>query len=164
MLEKLIAYLKNISSVVSAASVIILVILIVSEIIARTFFSYSFLVIDELSGYLMLICVFWGLVYSFDSGSFVRVEFMYEKYRGLTKKIADVILSLVIMAYGIILNYVVFKLVRTSYELNSTSPTILEAPLYIPQAMMFLGLLVFNLYLILTFFKQCIALREKGEG
>ena len=163
MIDKQIALLRKISASIAAISIIILMIMTVAEVVARTFFSYSFLVVDELSGYIMAICVFFGLVYSFDSNSFVRVELLYEKYKGLPKKIIDLILLIILIVYSYGLNYFMFKLVKSSFLLDSTAPTILETPIYIPQFITLLGLIIYNLYLLLVLLKQFQSFGKENE-
>ena len=62
---------------ISVAAILIMAVMEILEIFARSFFNFSFLVVDEFAGYLMSCMVFMGLANSYHAGSFVRVEALY---------------------------------------------------------------------------------------
>ena len=145
--------LRVISQAVSSVSVIVMMIIVMMEIVARTFFQYSFLVMDEMSGYLMAATVFLGAVYAFDSGSFIRVEFLYEKSPEIVKRVLNIVFAAVVLVYCFLLTYYMIRLNLSDYRLGSTSTSILRTPLYIPKLSMSFGMVMFDLYLVLYFFR-----------
>ena len=112
---------------ISVAAILIMAVMEILEIFARSFFNFSFLVVDEFAGYLMSCMVFMGLANSYHAGSFVRVEAVYSKFKGKFKRILDgvytfilIIFTAVFVYYSILLNYKSFDrgLVSTGYYMT----------------------------------------------
>ena len=145
MLDKTMEAIRKFTLNISVAAILIMAVMEILEIFARSFFNFSFLVVDEFAGYLMSCMVFMGLANSYHEGSFVRVEAVYSRFKGRFKRILDGV-------YTFILNYKSFEreLVSTGYYMT---------PLAIPQFFMSLGIILFFIYLILDFVKM---IKTKG--
>ncbi|MBP1932132.1 TRAP transporter small permease [Ammoniphilus resinae] len=154
MIDSMIQRLKSASITLSVAALFLMVLMVMVEITARTFFQFSFLVVDEMAGYLMVAMVFLGLIYSFDSESFVRVEAFYSKYTGKFKSTIDLIFLIIVFIYSSTLTYYIVKLNISSYQLESKSFSYIQTLLYIPQLSMSIGLIGFCLYLVLVILKK----------
>jgi len=146
--------LKLASITLSVTALFLMVLMVMVEITARTFFQFSFLVVDEMAGYLMVAMVFLGLIFSFDSESFVRVEAFYSNYTGKFKSTIDLIFLIIILIYSSTLTYYIVKLNISSYQLESKSFSYIQTLLYIPQLSMSIGLIGFCLYLVLVILKK----------
>lgn len=144
---------------VSVVAILIMAVMEIVEIFARSFFNFSFLVVDEFAGYLMSCMVFTGLANSYYSGSFVRVEAIYGRFAGKFKDKIDFVYTIILLVftavfgyYSVLLNYksLVKGLVSTGYYMT---------PLAIPQFFMSFGIVMFFVYLVLDVIKQ---IKEKG--
>jgi TRAP-type C4-dicarboxylate transport system permease small subunit len=132
----------------------IMVLLIMVEVILRNLFGISTLIADEMSGYLLVVIVFWGATISFESESFVRVEVLYSKYGPKIRKIMDCLFLFFAIVFSVTLSIFLWKLTIDSLRLNSTSNSIVQTPLFIPQLFMSFGIGLFDLYLVLKWVQR----------
>lgn len=156
MIRKLNTY----SMILSVTALLVMVLMVVVEILARTFFMYSFLVVDEMVGYLMVTIVFLGLIFSFDNDGFVRVESFYSRFTNKVRWIVDILFLFFLFLYSSTLTYYIVKLNFRSYVMESKSFSSLQTLLYIPQLSMSIGIFSFTLYVVLVLSKKLI----RGRG
>lgn len=121
---------------------------------------YSFLVVDEMVGYLMVTIVFLGLIFSFDNDGFVRVESFYSRFTNKVRWIVDILFLFFLFLYSSTLTYYIVKLNFRSYVMESKSFSSLQTLLYIPQLSMSIGIFSFTLYVVLVLSKKLI----RGRG
>lgn len=146
--------------ILSVTALLVMVLMVVVEILARTFFMYSFLVVDEMVGYLMVTIVFLGLIFSFDNDGFVRVESFYSRFTNKVRWIVDILFLFFLFLYSSTLTYYIVKLNFRSYVMESKSFSSLQTLLYIPQLSMSIGIFSFTLYVVLVLSKKLI----RGRG
>lgn len=157
MKNNMIHWIDNISKVagqVSALFMVLIVVLINVEIVVRTLSNTSTFIADEYSGYFLVAVVLLGLAYALKHDAHIRVEVIRTRLGGKSKRIVDVMASL----FGIILTlYVAYHAVlmtKDAYVLEMTADSISETPIFIPQIVIPLGLLVFALQLIATLIRR----------
>lgn len=122
-----------------------LTILILVEIIGRSFFDYSTMLADEYSGYLYLAIVFLGLGYTFDENGHIRISLITSRLNKNKNRIIDIIVSIIllcILCYGIYYGYLYMY---DSYEMEMVSESVSETPIYLTQIPMVIGLGLFIL-------------------
>lgn len=122
-----------------------LTILILVEIIGRSFFDYSTMLADEYSGYLYLGVVFLGLGYTFDENGHIRISLITSRLNKNKNRIIDIIVSIIllcILCYGIYYGYLYMY---DSYEMEMVSESVSETPIYLTQIPMVIGLGLFIL-------------------
>ncbi len=93
MLSRLKALSKGLSTAgayISSTLLVLLVILIMTEIIGRSFFDYSTMLADEYSGYLYLAAVFFGLAYTFEQGGHIRINLLTSRFSEKVQNWVDV--------------------------------------------------------------------------
>ncbi|MCM3716513.1 TRAP transporter small permease [Alkalihalobacillus oceani] len=163
MIDRLIKGILTGSSFIASVTLLFMMIIIVGEIIARVLFSHSFQVVHELSAYLLVAIIFVGAAFSFQSGSFVRIEILREKYPHKIKKIIEMIFMAILLIYLAVLTYFISILTINSYTLGSSSTSVMRTPLYLPQSLMMFGMLLFFVYVLLRFFKLIIHPGDPNE-
>jgi TRAP-type C4-dicarboxylate transport system permease small subunit len=139
---------------VSALFMVSIVVLINVEIILRALFNTSTLIADEYSGYFLVAVVLMGLAYALKHDAHIRVEVIRTRlgHRGKNRVDAGcTLLGIVITIYAI---YHAVLMAKDAYLLEMTADSISETPLFLPQLMIPLGLILFALQLIATFIRR----------
>ena len=139
------------SNSIGSISIIIMMLMITVEVILRTVAKRSLLIADEYSGYLMAVVVYWGASSAFYSGSFVRVKALFDRFPQKIRKALDMIFYVLFIIFNTFLSYFFFNSVTKILKLGSISSTIARTPLIVPMGFTLVGLLIFELFLIIRF-------------
>lgn len=140
---------------ISGGALVLLCVLVTTEILARNVLNRSTMIADEISGYLNVAVVFFGLAYTIKHDGLIRVELVYKRFRGITKAIADwygVIASLVYS--GIILLFM-SQYAFYAFKNDIRSAEITETPQFIPQLSVVLGTAILVIYLFKFVLRRC---------
>jgi TRAP-type C4-dicarboxylate transport system permease small subunit len=131
-------------------ALLVMVLLISAEVVARLF-HHSFEVVDELGGYLLSAVTFLSLSVALVGGAYHQVEYFHGRLGPRGKALADLTFTLLSLGFALVLEWQLWRLVSRSYASNVTAPTLLGTPLWIPQAVMVLGVaaLIFSLARVL---------------
>lgn len=139
---------------ISAIFMILIVILINTEIIVRSFFDRSTYIADEYSSYFLVAVVLLGLAYALKEQAHIRVEVIRGRLSEQGKRVVDICGILSGLLLTLFITYHSIQMVWDSYSLDITADSISETPLYIPQLMIPIGLLLFALQLIATLIRR----------
>lgn len=151
-------FLNKVSASIAMLLIIYILGHILLEIVLRMFGTSTY-VLDEFVGYAVATLTFLGLGYSLERGSLIRVGLIIERLPSCKRWLFDLfttVTSLVMFAW--IYSYWQTNVLR-SFKRGTTSESIMETPLWIPQGLVLvgLGLLCFTLFthaLILLFRQQ----------
>jgi TRAP-type C4-dicarboxylate transport system permease small subunit len=144
----------QIAGIVSAFFMVSIVVLINVEILLRTLFNTSTLIADEYSGYCLVAVVLMGLAYALKLDAHIRVEVIRTRLGKRSQNLVDAccaLLGIILMIYAI---YHAALMTNDAYLLGMTADSISETPLFLPQIMIPLGLILFALQLIATFIRR----------
>lgn len=131
---------------------------ILLEIVLRMFGTSTY-VLDEFVGYAVATLTFLGLGYSLERGSLIRVGLIIERIPSSKRWLFDLFATVTSLAmFAWIYSYWQTNVLR-SFKRGTTSESIMETPLWIPQGLVLvgLGLLCFTLFthaLIMLFRQQ----------
>lgn len=134
--------ISHLAAGLSSACILITLGLVTISSIKRWLGFGGILGTDEIAGYLLVVIVYFGLAYTFEKDGFVRVELLYQRFRGRFKQLVDIFIHLISLAYWLLLLYYGWELAKTSFHGNVRSVGLLTFPLYIPQGAVVLGLLI----------------------
>lgn len=129
------------------------VFLIGAEVFLRKFFLVSFGGVDEISSYILGICISWSLAYVLFEKMHIRVDVLYSKLSKAIKASLDLLSMFFTLLFIAFLTYFSSMVFFTSIEKSSTANTPLGTPLWIPQSIWFLGFLFFLIIVFLMFLK-----------
>lgn len=160
---KITCLLAKISGVVGAACILIMTLLITVEIIARFVLKSSTLVSDEYSGYLMVFITYWGAAAAFHSGNFVRVEAIFGRFKQSVQDILNKVFEVLFLIFNSYICFYFFQSLEKVFTHNSLSTSISRTPLWIPYGICWLGIFVFELYLISAFIDGIKDLRRNKK-
>ncbi len=122
---------------------------IIVEILLRYFFSTSTFVLDEFVGYGVAAMTFLALGYTFEHNVLIRVNFILLKVRSAlarkTLEISCVVTTLVLCSF--IARYF-WRSISRHFERGSTSETIAQVPLWIPESLILIGLVIFVIQML----------------
>ncbi len=130
-------------AVLASILFLMLVGLIMTEIIGRSFFNYSTMLADEYSGYLYLAAVFLGLAYTFEQEGHIRITILTAKVRPAIRRWADIvagIMATLMLGYAL---YYSWGFMMESHEMGMVSEGVSETPLYLTQIPLVIGLGLF---------------------
>ncbi len=144
-IDRQIGRISLVGRIVSSSLLLMMVILICIEVIGRHFFDFSTLIADEYSAYFFVGCVFFGFVYSFREGHFLRVSVLINRLPELYRSLLHLIASFIGCLLSIIITYEAAKLVYVSITFGSVSIQPTATPLFIPQMLMPIGMLAISL-------------------
>lgn len=146
--------LSEVAGYISAIFMILIVILINAEIIVRSFFDSSTYIADEFSSYFLVAVVLLGLAYALKENAHIRVEVIRGRLPENGKRVFDIVGTLAGLVLTLFITYHSIIMVWDSYSLEITADSISETPLYLPQLMIPIGLLLFALQLIATLIRR----------
>lgn len=126
-----------------------MMLMIVTEVILRTFFHTSTMISEEYAGYFMGIVVFWGAAQALNDGSFVRIQIAYDRYKGRAKKIFDLACDTIVLVFNSYLVYFFYGLVQQAIKYGAVSFGVSRTPLWIPRGILLVGMVIFEITLIL---------------
>lgn len=163
MITKWLKAYSKIAVYICGALIFISVLLITLEVLLRKFFAVSFGGVDEISGYMLGICISWSLAYVLYEKMHIRIDVLYDKLRNKSKAYLDLLSMAFTLLFISFLSYYAGLVAFTSIEKSSVANTPLGTPLWIPQTSWFLGF-VFFLIVILTLFIKALVAVVKGTN
>lgn len=162
VMEKVMEGIRKVTLEISVAAILIMAVLEIVEIFNRSVLNHSLMIVDEYAGYLMSCMVFMGLCHSYNSGSFVRVEAIYGRFKGQFKKYIDVIYTFIMIVFTAVFGYYSVLLNYKSFTKHLVSTGYYMTPLWIPQVFMSIGVICFFIYTIMDLIMKIRNLKEKG--
>ena len=140
--------LNNGLAYLAAVMLAAIVVLILLEIFLWNTFQVSTIIADEYSAYGLAALVFLGAGYTLRNDGHIRITLVVnhvpKAIAGFLKKLAPTISSL-FMGY---LLYYLYKMIAATYRYETTSGTLTDTPIWVPQAIMFVGAVAFFLQLL----------------
>jgi TRAP-type C4-dicarboxylate transport system permease small subunit len=131
-----------------------------AEMIARGAFHFSFEMVDEVGGYLLVALTFFSLSVCQASNGFHRVEFFLARLTERGKLAAYMSFTTLNLIFAVVLDVYLIRLVLQSYEQEAQAMTAMLTPLRIPQATIPLGLTALCFTLLRTLMRDLRAWRE----
>ena len=124
--------------------------IILTEVVLRTFFAKSTHVADELVGYGVGGLSFLALGHSLEKRSLIRMNLLISRFdsRGAPRRVVEAICAVLgILSCSVAFYFFARNVVR-NYERGYVSETIAQIPLWIPEALVAIGLGIFILQLV----------------
>ena len=141
--------------VLAGGALVLLCGLVSIEILARNLLNRSTMIADEISGYLNVAVIFFGLAYTIKHDELIRVGLVYRRFRGVTKAIADWYGVLASLIYSGIILYFMSQYALYSFRNDIRSAEITETPQFIPQLFIVAGTSILVIYLFKFVLRRC---------
>lgn len=147
----------------SALALLALLVLIVVEIVARSIFHTSTFITEEISAYLLIGILFLGVSDAYVSDSLLRVD-LSDAFIGRTaRRLLRIVFDVISLGFVLMLDWAVFSLMWRNFSRNVHAPTLLETPIWIPQALMPLGATLLAVVILGTIVRNLFG-AEQAEG
>lgn len=128
------------------------------EVIARKFLNASLGGADELSGYAFAIFTSFAFVLAAFEKANIRIDLLRNTMPRRIKLLMDVIAAASLLFFVGLMTWRAVLLAVSSFERGSKAITPLSTPLYIPQSLWALGLVIFTCVLATMFVRALIAI------
>jgi len=146
--------LQNFGAYLSSFLFIALTVLIVTEIVSRSFFNVSTMIAGEYSGYFYLASVFFGLGYTFKEDGHIRITILTSKLPTKGRKAIDVFAGTITLALLLFILYYTIKMIIESYRFDMVSETVSETPIYLTQLALPVGIFMFCIAVLAFIIKR----------
>lgn len=148
VLERISYRLAKSAAYLSMVILVYMVLHILLEISLRVFFARSTYVLDEFVGYATASITFLCLAYALNDDALIRVGMLLHKVGKKTRRILELFsVSLTLVVVGSVIYYFWTKTFWRDLMRGTRSESIAEIPLWIPESLAFIGLLLFALQL-----------------
>jgi TRAP-type C4-dicarboxylate transport system permease small subunit len=141
LLEKSCMWICEVAILVMAAIVIL-------EIVSRNLFNYSFEMSDELGGYIIVGITFMSLPVCQVYRSYHHVQFLQARLSPRMQALSHVLFDLLSLLFCVVLVWQLTRFVITTHRSGDVAPTLLATPLWIPQAIMPIGMVAATISLL----------------
>ncbi|MGW8195249.1 MAG: TRAP transporter small permease subunit [Desulforhopalus sp.] len=147
-LLRVVEFLSTAGAVLSGIIFSLMTLLILLEILLRTFFDKSTLIASEYSGYALAAMIYLGMGFSFRKGAHIRITFLRERLQGWSLHLLEIFCTLVGALLCLFSTVFLWEMVHTSLLRGTTAYTVAETPLWIPQAIILVGLIIMTLQIL----------------
>ncbi len=145
-MRKFLDGLYRLASLVAGLLVVFIFVVILAQIVGRQF-GVTIPSANELSGFAMAGAVFFALAPTLRAGAHIRVGVLVRRLRGPTRRGLELGVggfSLLASGYATVQ---LWRLVLDSYSYGDLAPGLLPLPIWIPQSLLAVGLLLFTVAL-----------------
>lgn len=140
---KLIDRISALAAYAAGVILILMVALILYEITLRSFFGASTYVMDEFVGYGVATMTFLSFAATLKDGIFIRVKMGVARMGPATRRLVEIGSCAVGTVLCAFLTWHILRIVIRDFTRGTVSNSIVEVPLWIPEAAMALGLTIF---------------------
>ncbi len=162
-LVKLSDALSDIMANISAVILGLMALVILVEIFLWNMFEKTTLIADEYSAYGLAAIIFLGAGYCLKEKGHIRITLVLGFLPGMVSRIITFIATCVTTLFMGYLWWYLLKMVKSAIRYESTSGTLTNTPLWIPQAIMLIGAAVFFIQLCATCIKTFAAITTEEE-
>lgn len=115
--------------------------IVILEIVTRNLFGFSFEMSDELGGYIIVGITFLSLPVCQVYRSYHHVQFIQSRLSPRLQALSHLLFDVLSLLFCAILLWQLTRFVLTTHRTEDVAPTLLATPLWIPQAVMPIGML-----------------------
>lgn len=130
-----------------ALAIVVMGIVVITEIITRNVFGFSFEVSEELGGYIIAGVSFLSLPVCQVYRSYHHVQFVQTRLSPRLQAATHLLFDVLSLLFCLIVLWQLTRFVIDSYRSGDQAPTLLGTPLWIPQAVMPIGILAASISL-----------------
>ena len=133
---------------VSALICVSMLVLILVEIVLRSFFDTSTFLMDEFVGYGVGAVAFLALGYSLESGALIRVNLLLRRLSGRVRQSVEVLCTFATLTAMAVPIWFFWLSIMRHYKRGYTSGTYADVPAYIPESILLIGMMLFWVQLL----------------
>jgi TRAP-type C4-dicarboxylate transport system permease small subunit len=137
-----------------------MVILTVAEVSSRSLLHVSLQVTDEIGGYLVVALTFLSLSAAYQSGAFHSMEILLGRLSPARRELLVLVFNAASLACCVLVTWQLARFTWRTFSSGEASNTLLSTPLWLPQAIMPIGMLALCVALIQSLVAGIRALRR----
>lgn len=122
--------------------------LVVTEVVLRATVNESTRVASEYSGYALATMIYLSLGFTFREGAHIRISFLNDRLPNKLRRLVEFLLAAFAAVVTSVAILAVWEMARTSYERGTIAYTVARTPLYIPQGVILVGLIILFMQLV----------------
>lgn len=164
-LDRLVAYsftLARVSGWICGLLLTVSAVLIGLDIVLREIFVVTLGGANELSGYALAVSSSWGCTVALVHRIHVRIDSVYTHLSARLRALLDMVGLAALIYFLAFVTFYAYKVLEQSIESDSHSISALGAPLAIPQAVWFVGFVVFLIVAAIYLLRAMLAF-AKGD-
>jgi len=142
------------SLVVGGVSIALSMVLVVMGVVGRSVFNLSLPFAIEFSEYLIPMACYWGAAYTLSEGGHVNADVVVHRFPERIREWFLYVGYLLGLPYLAVITYQFYKVTASSYTGNYVSMYPLQTPLWYPQLLVWIGLIFFDLQLVVEIIKK----------
>ena len=150
--NRLATYLAALAAII----LVMMVALIMVEIVLRSFFDTSTFLTDEYVGYGVAAVTYLSLAHAFEKKALIRIGLLLDLTHGATRKALEYFSLLATLGVTLFLTYYIFRAISRNWNREAVSYHVSETPLWIPETLIFAGLLLFCIQLFSYFLRLLV--------
>ena len=131
----------------TGACLVAMVLVILVEVVTRSFFHFSFEVVDEVGGYLTVAVSFLALAPAQARKAFHNVALVQNRLSAAARKGWLAFFHFLALAFSLTVTVAMVRYVYRSWQQGDAASTVMRTPLWIPQSVMVVGMTVLCLVL-----------------
>lgn len=135
----------------TGACLVAMVGIILVEVVTRSFFNFSFEVVDEVGGYLTVAVSFLALAPAQARKAFHNVALVQNRLSARTRVGWLAFFHLLSLAFSLTVTAAMVRYVYRSWQQGDAASTVMRTPLWIPQSVMVVGMAVLCLVVAAEF-------------
>jgi TRAP-type C4-dicarboxylate transport system permease small subunit len=139
---------EDICETICALFLVVSIVLIAAEAIARNLFATSFQITDEVCGYLLVALTFLSMSVAEAHGAFHRVELVQGRLTAAGRLISQLVFDSISLVASLLVTWQLYRLAANSWHSADVAPTPLQTPLWLPQCTMAIGMALLCLALV----------------
>lgn len=140
--------ISNIELYIACLAMMLLTLLVTVNVVSRYLFNAPFIFADEISTYLFLAIIFFGLEYAWIKREHIRIEFIIRHLPAQIESYLGGFLHILWLGFCALLLAGTVNMVISSYQRNVHAYTALGTALYIPALIMPIGMAIFVIRLL----------------
>ena len=144
-------WLSGAGAVLAGLAFALMTVLILAEVLLRTFLGKSTLIASEYSGYMLAAMIYLGLAYSFSQKAHIRITFMKERLSGRPLHILELFCTAIAAVLCALSTWFLWDMVEVSFVRGATAYTVAETPLWIPQLVILVGMSMMTIQVLAYF-------------
>lgn len=125
---------------VSMGGIFLMMVIVVVDVMLRTFFGSSLLLAEEVCGYLLVAVALFAYAEALKRDSHVRVDMIFCRLAARARSRLDLAFCLLSVGAIAVVTWATVVMVYRAYARGVIVPGILLTPVWIPQAAMVIGL------------------------
>ena len=158
-------WLERTCELLCECALVIMMVMIAVDVIARTIFGVSFEVSDEIGAYLLVAITFLSLSVCLATNALHHVEVIQAKLSPVARAASAVAFDIVALVCSLIILWQLVRLEWITWNSGDVAASWLMTPLWLPRLPMALGMAVLVITLAkaaVTDFRRMVAIRERS--